>query len=87
MTANPAVTTPGVPTVIGPSNTTYAPGTGLAAMRGGSAAGMSGMPYLPMMGGGGAMGAEGDDLERTTFISEDRSSWNTGHDVTDPVIG
>ncbi|MGV9306417.1 hypothetical protein ACWDLG_23835 [Nonomuraea sp. NPDC003727] len=86
-TPTPTGTTPGVPSVIGSPNSAYTPGGRLGAMRGGSPAGLSGMPFLPMMGTGGPMGDEGGDLERATHLSEDRSAWTSSHDVTDPVIG
>jgi len=86
-TPMPTAAAPGVPSVIGSPNGSYASGAGLTAARGMSGLGTSGMPFMPMMGGGGAMGDESGDLERTTYLAEDRSAWNSGHDVTDPVIG
>lgn len=83
----PAAAPPAAPPVIGAPNSVYGPGGPLGAMRGGSAAGLSGTPFLPMTAGAGAVGEEGADLERTTYLSEDRSAWNGGHEVTDPVIG
>ncbi|TYB64389.1 hypothetical protein FXF51_22005 [Nonomuraea sp. PA05] len=80
---------PAAPSVIGPSTGSYTPAAALAPMRGGSGTGVSNMPYMPMMPAGGVMGNDvGGDLERTTFVPEDKSSWNGGsHDVTDAVIG
>ncbi|MFC4120086.1 hypothetical protein [Nonomuraea zeae] len=86
-TLPPAATGPGVPSVIGSPSTAYTSGAGVAAMRGGSAAATSGVPFMPMMGGGGPMGDEGGDMERGTYLSEDGSAWSSSRDVTDPVIG
>jgi hypothetical protein len=88
-TATPApwAAPPGVPSVIGSPNVAYTPGAGLAAVRSGSTVSASGTPFMPMTGAGGAMGDEGGDMERNTYLSEDRSSWSSSHDVTDPVIG
>ncbi|MFI6290914.1 hypothetical protein ACIBEJ_04975 [Nonomuraea sp. NPDC050790] len=83
----PVTTPPGVPPVIGSPKAAPTPAVGSPVMpRGGSAAGLSGMPYLPMMGGVGAVGEESGDLQRATYLSEDKAAWNGGHDVTDPVI-
>ncbi|GAA2207379.1 hypothetical protein GCM10009850_028370 [Nonomuraea monospora] len=84
-TAPPAA----APSVIGPSTGSYTPAAALASIRGGSGTGVSSMPYLPMMGAGGVMGNDtGGDLERGTYVPEDKSSWNGGsQDVTDAVIG
>ncbi|MFI7469636.1 hypothetical protein [Nonomuraea sp. NPDC049646] len=86
MSAAPVATNQPVPSVIGSPNSAYTPGGRLGAMRGGSAAGLSGTPFLPMAGGAGPAGDAGADLERTAYLSEDRSAWTSNHDVTDPVI-
>ncbi|MFI9550150.1 hypothetical protein [Nonomuraea endophytica] len=81
----PVTTPPGVPPVIGSPKAAYTPSAGLPGMRG-SAAGLSGMPFMPMMGGAGPVGQESGDTQRSTYLSEDKSAWSGGHDVTDPVI-
>lgn len=85
--STPTPTTSIVPSVTVSPNTAYPPGTGLAAVRGGSPAGVPGMPFPPMLGGGGATAGEGSDLERSAYLPEDRTAWNGSHEVTDPVIG
>ncbi|WP_157252318.1 hypothetical protein [Nonomuraea typhae] len=81
----PAPTTglpPGTPAVIGGSGAMGGQGTpagGLAARS--NAMGM--MPFMPL---GGAAGPEGEDHERTTYLSEDRDAWSAHHEVTTPVI-
>ncbi|MFI7130789.1 hypothetical protein ACIBQ1_34220 [Nonomuraea sp. NPDC050153] len=84
----PTVTAPRAPTSISP-NGSYTPAGALASLRGGNAAGTSSMPYMPLMGAGGAMGDQvGGDMERRTYMPEDKSFWNgSSQDVTDPVIG
>ncbi|MGW0801879.1 hypothetical protein [Nonomuraea sp. NPDC002799] len=85
-TPTPVGASPGIPSVIG------SPGVGGQALTAGpgAARGLTGasggMPLMPFMGGGGAIG-EHADLERSTFLAEDSSAWTTGHNTTDPVIG
>ncbi|MFB4267863.1 hypothetical protein [Nonomuraea sp. GTA35] len=83
----PTVAPPGVPSVIESPNASPASGAGPVTVRAGSTVGASSMPFLPMMGGGAAAGDSGGDLDRNTYLAEDRSAWNSGHEVTEPVIG
>ncbi|MEV0993359.1 hypothetical protein [Nonomuraea sp. NPDC050202] len=86
-TPPPTVAPPGVPSVIGSPNASPVSGAGPVTVRAGSTVGASSMPFLPMMGGGAAAGDSGGDLDRNTYLAEDRSAWNSGHEVTEPVIG
>lgn len=79
---------PGPPSVIGsPGVSGGGPVTTLVSGAGRGLAGPSaGMPVMPFMGGGTAIGDHAD-LKRGTYLSEDATAWTTGHETTDPVIG
>ncbi|WP_336207651.1 hypothetical protein [Nonomuraea sp. LPB2021202275-12-8] len=76
--------TTGVPSVIGGQSTFGQAGT-IAASAGRAGLNGMGMPLMPMMGGGGA-GEQQADLERTTYLSEDRDLWSPAERSTTPVI-
>ncbi|MGP4096156.1 hypothetical protein [Nonomuraea sp. KM90] len=76
---------PGTPAVIGSPGI----GTGQTALTSSGSRGAggtsAGAPFLPFMGGGA--GGEHGDLERSTYMPEDKSAWTVGCETTDPVIG
>ncbi|MFI6501420.1 hypothetical protein [Nonomuraea typhae] len=84
-TPTPTPTTglpPGAPAVIGGSGAMGGAGT----QAGGQAARSNPMGMMPFMPLGGAAGPDGEDHERTTYLSEDRDAWSAHHEVTTPVI-
>ncbi|QYC38720.1 hypothetical protein Nocox_05465 [Nonomuraea coxensis DSM 45129] len=84
----PGGATPGgIPSVIGSPGIIGGQSPAAAAGARGLGGLNSGMPFMPMMGGGVGGAGEGSGLERTTYLAEDPNSWVTGHDTTDPVIG
>ncbi|TDD12499.1 hypothetical protein E1292_01220 [Nonomuraea deserti] len=77
--------TPGIPSVIGSPAIGGGQSPLVTPLGRGSSPGMAGgMPFMPFMGGGA--GGEYSDLERNTYVPEDKSCWTVGHDTTDPVI-
>ncbi|GAA1735328.1 hypothetical protein [Nonomuraea bangladeshensis] len=80
------ITPGGVPSVIGSPGLIAGQSPMAAAGLRGAGGAAGGMPLMPLTGGG-AGGGEGNDLERSTFLSEDPNCWTTAHDTTDPVIG
>ncbi|MGW4792822.1 WXG100 family type VII secretion target [Nonomuraea sp. NPDC004297] len=83
---SPTGGTPGMPSVIGSPGV----GVGQAGMvppgARGAGAMHGGAPFMPFMGGGGGAGGH-SDLERETYMPEDKSAWSMGHETTEPVIG
>lgn len=83
----PVGSSPGTPAVIGSPGAGGAGHLTLPAGGRGPGAVPGGMPLAPFLEGGGGAAGEQGDLQRNTYVPEDKSSWTMDHDTTNPVIG
>ncbi|NUP00440.1 MAG: hypothetical protein HOV96_23600 [Nonomuraea sp.] len=83
-------TTTGVPTSTGTysgSPSGSVPAANAAVPRAGAGSGMSGMPFMPMTGGGGAGGEQDRERDKPEYVRGDENDWLDDMDIAPPVLG